>query len=172
MIYDILPTKVYVKQAEKFDAIQKEVETAIAKSEFGYQPEWGKTVKLSNFKDWSNCIIDRCEMTSLKEEIYNSVCDYAQRELRYVCNSWIAKYDKGDYAQIHSHYPATYSGCYYYDIGDTDSCHFFFDNDYNRCQLAVENGHIIIFPSHLKHGVTTNETDNSKFTVAFNLAVY
>ena len=92
MIYDILPTKVYVKQAEKFDAIQKEVETAIAKSEFGYQPEWGKTVKLSNFKDWSNCIIDRCEMTSLKEEIYNSVCDYAQRELRYVCNSWIAKY--------------------------------------------------------------------------------
>jgi hypothetical protein len=56
MIYDILPTKVYVKQAEKFDAIQKEVETAIAKSDFGYQPEWGKTVKLSNFKDWSNCI--------------------------------------------------------------------------------------------------------------------
>ena len=113
MIYDILPTKVYVKNVEKFDNIQKEVETAIAKSEFGYQPEWGQTVKLSNFKDWSNCVIDKFDMETLKQEIYNSVCEYAQRELRYVCNSWIAKYDKGDYAQIHSHYPATYSGCYY-----------------------------------------------------------
>ena len=48
MIYDILPTKVYVKKVENFTSIQKEVEVAIAKSEFGYQPEWGKTVKLSN----------------------------------------------------------------------------------------------------------------------------
>lgn len=172
MIYDILPTQIYLKKVEEFSSIQKEVKIAIDASSFGYQPEWGKTVKLSNFKDWSNCVIDKFEMETLKKEIYNSVCAYAQRDLQYVCNSWIAKYDKGDYSQIHSHFPATYSGCYYYDIGDTESCHFFFDNDYNRCQLKIENGNLMIFPSYLKHGVTTNESNKTKFTVAFNLAVY
>lgn len=172
MIYHILPTEIYLKKVNHFDLIQAEVKSAIDNSEFEYQPEWGKTVKLSNVKNWSSCVIQQYDMKVLEDEIKNSVEEYARRHLNYVCTSWIAKYDQGDYAQIHTHYPATYSGCYYYNVGDKESCHFFFDNDYNRCQLALENGHLLLFPSYLKHGVTTNESNNTKFTLAFNLAVY
>ena len=172
MIYNILPTEIFVKKVENFDLVQSEVKSAFDNSEFEYQPEWGKTVKLSNVKNWSSCVIEQYTMQMLAQEIQKSAEEYARRQLRYVCTSWIAKYDKGDYAQIHTHFPATYSGCYYYDIGDTESCHFFFDNDYNRCQLSLENGHLLLFPSYLKHGVTTNETDATKITLAFNLAVY
>ena len=172
MIYNILPTQIYLKKVNNFEKIQQEVVTGISNSEFYYQPEWGKTVKLSNVKNWSSCVMEKYNVTTLQEEIKDAVEQYVQRSLNYVCTSWIAKYDQGDYAQIHTHYPATYSGCYYYNVGDTESCHFFFDNDYNRCPLALENGHLLLFPSYLKHGVTTNESSNTKFTLAFNLAVY
>lgn len=172
MIYDILPTQIFIKQVDNYTQIQNEVHGAIQDSEFDYQPEWGNTVKLSNVKNWSSCVIKQFDITTLENEIKTAVREFSQRDLTYVCTSWIAKYDKGDYAQIHSHYPATYSGCYYFDIGDKNSCNFFFDNDYNRCQLNLESGSLLLFPSYLKHGVTTNESDNPKFTLAFNLAVY
>lgn len=172
MIYNILPTQIFIKKIDSYIQVQNEVQEAIDNSEFDYQPEWGKTVKLSNVKNWSSCVIDKFNMVTLKHEIQKAVLEYSQRDLTYVCTSWIAKYDRDDYAQIHTHYPATYSGCYYFDIGDKDSCNFFFDNDYNRCQPTLESGHLLLFPSYLKHGVTTNESDKTKFTVAFNLAVY
>lgn len=171
MIYEILPTQIFVKHLDS-ETIATEVANALPYTDFAYQPQWGTTVKLSNVKDWTACVMDSHNMDALKQEILQSASEYAGRELRYVCTSWLAKYDKGDYAQIHSHYPATYSGCYFYDIGDEDSCHFFFDNDYNRCQLDIKSGHLLIFPSYLKHGVTTNQSNKSKITLAFNLAVY
>jgi len=172
MIYNILPTEIYLKKVDNFNQIQTEIQPAINEKEFDYQPEWGKTVKLSNIKNWSSCVIQEYSMNALEQEIRQSVEAYARRPLKYVCTSWIAKYDKGDYAQIHTHYPATYSGCYYYDTGDNNSCHFFFDNDYNRCQPPIENGHLLLFPSYMKHGVTTNESTKTKYTIAFNLAIY
>lgn len=171
MIYEILPTQIFVKKVEN-PVVDKEVERSLSNVNFDYQPEWGTTVKLSNVRDWTACIMESFDMDSLQDEIKKNVQEYAGRQLDYVCTSWLARYDKGDYAQIHSHYPATYSGCYFYDAGSEDSCHFFFDNDYNRCQLDVKSGYMIIFPSYLKHGVTTNQSDNSKITLAFNLAVY
>ena len=38
---------------------------------------------------------------------------------KFVCNNlWVAMYTKDDYTIPHSHYPATYSACYYVEVDD------------------------------------------------------
>ena len=63
----------------------------------------------------------------------------------------------------------TYSGLSYSDNHDTQKDEV--QNQYNLDLFAVEpvSGDLVIFPSHVEHMVTHNETNTERYSLAFNL---
>ena len=77
---------------------------------------------------------------------------------------------------------AVISGVYYYKTNGDDGDIFFecpvptigssfcyFNNYCNRWIHKPEEGKILLFPSWLKHGISKNETDETRISISFNL---
>jgi hypothetical protein len=172
-VEDILPTKVVVGRVSNFDVIQQEIKTAVDETEFSYVGDWGRTHKLSNSYDWNTCIISDYKMTTFEREMYEAALYLSNGiDFGYALNSWLTKYDNGDYAHIHNHSPASFSGAYCYKTGDDVTSRFFFDNGVQREYFDLQVGDFLIFPSHFAHGVTTNMSDTSRITLAFNFVAF
>lgn len=107
-----------------------------------------------------------------------------QGQLAHV-QSWINKHSPGDYAPKHHHVNSCYSGVYYLHV-PTDSGGIRFSknpsaqeqifahptegNIWNSSEweFPVRSGDLIIFPSHLTHSVPPNNSDETRYSVAFN----
>ena len=132
----------------------------------------------------------------LKKEILKNVYLFAEKYLKvvdtefYFTTSWIVKHHPNDWAQAHHHTNSLLSGVYYLeteknsgDIGFVKS-----DNEVDIFPLAlkpniveynyntgdeiyfgVEDGLLFIFPSNLKHKVKKNESNKTRYSLAFNL---
>ena len=99
-----------------------------------------------------------------------------------IVSSWMTKFDYRDYAHIHNHGHCDISGVYYYKIGDPGTGDLFFQSPspsmvtsfsfnhyaYKQCQIPQE-GKILLFPAYLDHGVGTNESDNDRMSLSFNI---
>ena len=110
----------------------------------------------------------------------------------YLQNSWLVKHNPGDKAQIHSHASSLLSGVYYFKTKQnsgnlvfhknpiyTNTFHqsigFEYDdsNNVNTSQyvIVVEEGKVILFPSHLEHSVDENKSNEERYSLAFNFYV-
>ena len=99
----------------------------------------------------------------------------------YRCLSWFSKFEKGNYAHIHHHGHHDISGVYYYKTNGEDGKIFFeTPNPFLDTQLCYrsygetwehkpQEGKILLFPGWLRHGVQTNETDNTRISLSFNI---
>ena len=107
-------------------------------------------------------------------------------------NSWINRHQQGEHNTLHWHSNAMLSAVYYiqnepnagqimfkrshlhYNLfHDTVRVDFKDEvqNQYNLDLFAVEpvSGDLVIFPSHVEHMVTHNETNTERYSLAFNL---
>jgi uncharacterized protein (TIGR02466 family) len=112
-------------------------------------------------------------------------------------NSWVNRHVRGDYSPQHHHGNAMLSGVYYIEIENLSDIVFHKDhrhltlfnpiidipfnytdtNDQRKmnlfnvqsfgCQPAKDD--LLIFPSHLSHSVDTSVSDETRYTLAFNL---
>ena len=82
-----------------------------------------------------------------------------------IVSLWGAHYKKGEYTIYHSHMPCVISFCYY-PKADKDSAPLVFSElDY---ELYPEEGQLVIFPSHLKHGVPS-QREGERMVIAGNI---
>ena len=135
-------------------------------------------------------------MTDLKQEIDDCCENFIRRYLSmkdkinfYMLNSWSNRHRPKDASQIHYHANSLISGVYYpifpKKSGDLvmhknhhhvtifhNSMRFEYDVNDNvtaeQYQLTIEEGDVVLFPSHLEHSVRENITNLDRYSVAFN----
>lgn len=185
MIENIFSVPIYSTIVNNFIDIQTEIEDAIdiIDNQFFMKKEWGDTHYISDVSFTDN-IIHECSMDVFFKEIhdnikkYRKVTPFGNKNIRYslagdpkITASWITKFVKNNYSAVHDHGPDDISGCYYYKTSGSDG-DFFFESPSNwggRHTITPKEGQLILFPSWLKHGVTTNNTKNTRMSVAFNI---
>lgn len=102
----------------------------------------------------------------------------------YELSIWMTKTAKGKHAIVHDHGESDISGVYYLKArGDgKDGCIFFKSSQRliltDQCfshitnapvSITPEVGKLMMFPGWLKHGVRTNESDDLRISISFNI---
>ena len=104
----------------------------------------------------------------------------------FITNSWCVKHEKNDIAELHNHNNSIISGVYYFqtpkDCGDiifnrniinnnvfSNTLTIPTKNNLNEWKLKVEEGTLLLFPSHLLHKTESNLSNKSRYSLAFNV---
>lgn len=180
MIFEIMPTKVYLAQVSDLDLVQEEVGRAVQVANWGYKYEkaWGRTHKFADDSPFTKDVIGKHKMVNLLEEINKGLASLdpldsflLDRISKLQPVSWLTKYDNGDYAHEHDHLPSLVSGCYYHKVNGEDSSFTFINPIVGQpdVSMRVKEGSLLLFPSALRHKVTTNTSDSERITLAFNI---
>tara|TARA_X000000368_G_C22886454_1_gene647638 strand:+ start:78 stop:662 length:585 start_codon:yes stop_codon:yes gene_type:complete len=97
---------------------------------------------------------------------------------------WRNTYTKGFFQEIHDHLPLNLSGVVFLtDEQEGDGQFYFNHRQYaevskewrdlrflgERKFIKAERGKVILFPSHMLHGVSIHKSDNIRKTVSFNI---
>ena len=142
-------------------------------------------------------LLEQPELADLRREIMRHVEFYVRDELAvaagiefYLTNSWCTRHLTGDESERHNHSNGLVSGVVYTDCDEqSGEFRFFKDytwlnlwpsaldldsvgyNEFNSKYWAIQPrvGDIILFPSHLAHGVSPSTSPNHRHCVAFNL---
>lgn len=185
IVENLYPTPIYVSNVKQFVEIQNEFDNIVNQLQFDTKENWGNTHYLSSI-DFDSNLFDKYDAEYFKEELDFHLRNYC-RELefkfkRYKTDSWMSMFKNGNYGHIHSHGHVDISGVYYYKTNTEDGDLFFecpvpnigssycYYNKY--CQRWVhkpEEGKILLFPGWIKHGITTNKTDNTRISISFNI---
>jgi len=84
----------------------------------------------------------------------------------FICSDmWGMKYESGNMATDHDHFPSTYSITYY--IKPPKKCPGLIFTDYKK-EVKPENGLLVIFPSYVKHHVPSKEFEGARYVVSAN----
>jgi len=191
MTFEVVPafvTPIYCGCVNEYDEIQSELESCIEKIEFGMVTGWGSTHWLSDPTFNSNLVSD-FNLDKFATEIDIHVKNYCQSvgyrpkdgtELKYrIVSSWFALFKKGNYAHIHNHGESDIAGVYYFKKSGDDGNLFFctpnkaIDSSVllktGRMVVNPTEGDLLLFPGWLDHGVQTNDIDDERVSVSFNI---
>lgn len=176
----IFPTPVYSSRVDNFDKIQEEMHFAISSVKFDMIEEWGQTHYVS-----TPTFNDRYDMPLFEMELQRHLevyCDAVNFPMRnYTLRSWFTKFERGNYGHIHNHGHHDISVCYYVKTKGSSGSIFFetpaesattsivFKEYTNRFWHPPEEGKLLLFPSYLRHGITTNTTDIDRISFSANI---
>ena len=97
---------------------------------------------------------------------------------------WRNTYTKGFFQEIHDHFPHSLSGVVFLTAEQEGDGKFYFYHRHGsevskewielgfigeRKFVKAERGKVILFPSHMLHGVSLHKSDNIRKTVSFNI---
>ena len=147
-----------------------------------------KDITLADYKAYSGSSFDLLSRHSkLKKSIETCITSHIQETLKQntkyrMTTSWATKLGPGGYARLHYHANAWLSGVYYPASHKSFRIRFYnlqqqwFDEpkEYNTNNsvtwtIPVEENMVIIFPSLLCHELLTNESNNFRYSIAFNV---
>lgn len=186
-IHTLWPTTILeVDYANQF---QKSIDDIIESVEFVPAPaEWGRTHKVSKSDNggyWNDDVISKYNLHDLDYEIHNLAREYCNiikgGFTTYRRTSWFTLFERGDYAHVHNHSSSSISGCYYYKTNGEDGNIFFttpvsqmstnptYITEGSRNVFQTNIGKMLLFPGWLNHGVMTNETEEKRISLAFNI---
>ena len=142
-------------------------------------------------------VLLRPELADLKDKINEQCKLYVKNLLSisnrtdfYIQNSWVNIHEPADWAQAHRHMNSLISGCLYLKIPKDSGQIRFIKNqgninlfssatsfDYDSINhitadywsIDPTEGMILLFPSHVLHEVDTNKSDDTRYSLAFNL---
>lgn len=100
-------------------------------------------------------------------------------------NMWMNSYKIGYHQEVHDHILSDFSGVFFLNSGHDFAKFYFYDRNYcnasanvnrllgmsSKFHVDVSEGDLIIFPSHILHGVTPHNSDVVRKTMSFNLRV-
>ena len=138
---------------------------------------------------------------SLKKSIDEEIEIYLRKylrlkttvELKHQC-SWVLVHKKGDFSPKHYHSNSWLSGIYYYKV-NPNSGNVVFNNtppfgwtcslmdpvseveDFNllnshEYRVTPKEGDLFLFPSHLNHNSTSNESDDDRICISLNYTLH
>ena len=143
-------------------------------------------------------ILDKPQCKLLKQQIQETVNYFVHNVLDVVDTikfnvsaSWINKHQGTEFIEKHKHPNAMLSGVYYVDVTENTSPIYFDrnymysnlwsetvkvpfkgqnNNQYNTDTFAIKpkKGDLLMFPSHVEHTVPTSESDDTRYSLAFN----
>jgi uncharacterized protein (TIGR02466 family) len=136
-------------------------------------------------------------LSELLEKLTDEAKYFSQQELRILptisvdfIRSWSMKHVKGDWAQNHCHTNSILSGIYYLDVfensgelcfekgtGNPSCFSTTLQPDLSEFVPCTSNWHthypevgdLLIFPSHLMHSVTPNNTNRDRYCISFDI---
>ena len=182
-IHDAFSVPIYCCTVSDFDLIQTELESCIEDMDFNMVTEWGSTHYLSDSKFKNNLILDfNLEKFSNEVDIhvnkYISKIGFPKTNYK-IISSWFALFRQGNYAHIHNHGDCDIAGVYYFKKSGNDGNLFFctpnkaedtsFIFNSRRIVTNCKEGEILLFPGFLDHGVQTNDTDDERVSLSFNI---
>ena len=186
MTFEILPTfptPIYSSQISDYDTIQTELEESYNTIDFSMNPNWGNTHYLSDPEFRENLII-KYNLENFYKEVHNHLNNYCEsigfsiREY-FISSSWFALFKKGNYAHVHNHGDCDIAGVYYFKKVDDDGSLFFCNSSQvaecsifktGRITTNCSEGDILLFPGWMDHGVETNNTDDDRISLSFNIS--
>ena len=131
------------------------------------------------FKDLKNTLEQH-----LEEYLKKIICPAETSIKIYITQSWFNYTESNQFLQRHAHQNSFISGVYYVAADkEVDKIEFFkagYDTimlEYEKYNLfnstswniPIETGNVILFPSHLVHGVDNKKGPNLRISLAFNV---
>jgi len=122
-----------------------------------YMTDWNMADK-PGFQELNKHIIDTCH--------YLNSLYYRKTVGLQVSNLWGMMYKKGDYAMVHNHWPALWSGVYYLRAPEGSGDLVF---PQLKQRIQPKNNLLVIFKGDVRHGVEESKTDEERICVSFNV---
>ena len=145
---------------------------------------------IGNYSSQNKFVLNAPEMSELRQiaethlqQYFATIYDTANDAQLVITQSWLSLTGKGGSHHTHSHPNSIASGVIYINLAPNDGINFYRNEDqqwfdlkprrqnyYNAYSYHIEAsvGDIIIFPSHIKHGVRQVEADIHRISLAFN----
>lgn len=187
-IYDLFPTPILTHKNFLPDEYAEQVQNLVINSEFVDRSD----SKYGVHPTVSKNILKHLPL--IKEEIMETFKEYARNVLRVdvsidfvMGSSWGTMTKPGEESKPHVHSNYYYSGCYYlsdnpspiefflgpsvYNYHERFMLRYIDNNNYNtnRIVYPAEKNEIIFFPAYLKHQISKNNSDENRYSVAFNI---
>jgi len=147
-------------------------------------------IAISNYSSKNKKILTAPQMKSIKAVLQEHLSNYFKIvfntsnkvELR-ITQSWLTQTSKGQSHHTHTHPNSVVSGVLYINLAPLDGISFFRNEDaqwyelmrtddtyYNASRYFVQTaiGEILLFPSHIKHGVQTVAENIERVSLSFN----
>ena len=124
----------------------------------------------SNYRNYSNDFLSifKDELEEFGQEL--------KLESFKIEDVWTVEYHTGQYHSIHTHGNGNLSAVLYFDQDEIEhsSTHFVVGTDYitNTTEIVsplVKEGEIIIFPSHILHFTTPNNSKKTRRIISFDI---
>jgi uncharacterized protein (TIGR02466 family) len=141
-------------------------------------------------------VLNLPKLKRLKAEVENHIKIYTKdilhisdRQEFHITNSWIMRHSEGDWAQPHIHTNSLLSGILYLQVFEESGAIRFhndfgifptsLDIEYDRFNVLnsktwgvmPKDNMILIFPSSIHHSVAPNDTQETRYSLAFNCFV-
>ena len=196
VISNLFPTTVFLRDCHDFQEKREGLIQAI----YDYKNRHPKGKVRSNRGGWQSSGIDQTDenlgsyVPWIGQQVHAALTGVLA-EQTVVCpdNIWLNINGKGHYNVIHSHPGSHYSGTLWVKVPDSDS-EFFLENPsefsvaaYQHCftdefrgqngiggeyHFQPEEGRMILFPSHIRHGVWENNSDADRISISFNFGLF
>ena len=155
--------------------------------DYTYSGSGGEQRDISHISHEKN-VLEHPNLLHLKNKIMQEFYTFKHQAMRYknkfeIVRSWIAKSEPGQSSNFHNHNNCMWSGVYYVDVPQKSGGITFENFDVQRFQLQVldynennsdkvtivpETDTIIFFPSEVYHKIETNESNMTRYSIAFN----
>lgn len=186
-IITLFSTPVYISKIKS--VTKKELE-------FVEKQEYERVFLDNGYYTKNKYILNLPKLKRLKKEVEEHIRIYTKEVLCvsdkqdfYLTNSWIVKHDKNDWSQPHIHTNSLISGVLYLKVFQNSGFIVFknetglfptnLDIEYKHhnplnstiWRTLPEDNMIILFPSNMYHSVTPCDSDESRYSLAFNCFV-
>ena len=84
---------------------------------------------------------------------------------------WGAIYSKGNYSDIHEHWPQIWSWVYNVECCEDCSPLIFDDTYKHKYSIYPKSGNMILFPGWIRHSVPEHQCDHDRIILAGNLGI-
>jgi uncharacterized protein (TIGR02466 family) len=183
----IFPINVY--EGEITEAVHNTTMDKLENVQWDYPVEHSSEAHKMNISadgtaNFQSDVISQFDLSEFNDELIKHIQEYSKNIGGYIGDfsrtSWITKYEKGDYAQQHSHGSASISVAYYIASNGQDG-DFYFSNPGqqkyaantshlpNMVRISPQERKLLLFPSWLEHGVFKNKTENIRKCLSANI---
>jgi len=167
------------------DNIEQVINTPCQSDNGGYNNGWMSDTQWLTTQPEIRSIIEE----HLSEYVFNTLAvDNTKHQLEHT-SSWVNKHNPGDSGAGHAHDNAMFSGVMYFKVPPNSGDISFYVpsmiptwctptlypevkeyNTYNmrESRIPVRAGMLLLFPSHLAHAVRVNDSNEDRYSIAFN----
>tara|TARA_B100001250_G_scaffold184483_1_gene158689 strand:- start:5267 stop:5926 length:660 start_codon:yes stop_codon:yes gene_type:complete len=180
----LFPTQLYVEErVNNYDAIQEEISNYLNNIEWQWTRGWDSHwLSSTDFKDNPLTSLPQfSQQIGFALENYCNKMNFYENTGASMQASWFSKFEKHNYAHIHSHRAADISGVYYFKTSGDDGDLFFTSPIANakaskawaneRHNIPPKQGCLLLFPGWFEHGVSTNTKEDARISFSFNIEV-